>query len=112
MVYAYQGGTDWTAISPSLGDAVLDIINFNGTLYAATMSYDFGAGECGNTTMAAPHGRSSGPAWMRRSVLWQSTTAGSMQALWRTAATCILLQRRQLRFCRRRVKLLRNPGHV
>ncbi len=42
IVYAYQGGTNWTAISPSLGDAVLDIINFNGTLYAATMSYDLG----------------------------------------------------------------------
>jgi hypothetical protein len=42
MVYAYQGGTNWTAISPSLGDAVLDIIEFNGTLYAATMSYPLG----------------------------------------------------------------------
>ena len=37
-VYAYQGGTNWTAISPSLGYAVLDIIQFNGTLYAATMA--------------------------------------------------------------------------
>jgi len=37
-VYAYQGGTNWTAISPPLGDSVLDIVQFNGTLYAATMS--------------------------------------------------------------------------
>jgi len=44
IVYAYQGGTNWTAISPPLGDAVLDIVNFNGTLYAATMSYDLGGG--------------------------------------------------------------------
>jgi sugar lactone lactonase YvrE len=42
MVYAYQGGTNWTAISPSLGGAVLDIIEFKGTLYAATMSYSLG----------------------------------------------------------------------
>ncbi|MGB8368200.1 MAG: HYR domain-containing protein [Verrucomicrobiia bacterium] len=42
MVYAYQGGTNWTAISPSLGSAVLDIIEFKGTLYAATMSYSLG----------------------------------------------------------------------
>jgi sugar lactone lactonase YvrE len=37
-VYVYQGGTNWTAISPSLGYAVLDILQFNGTLYAATTS--------------------------------------------------------------------------
>ncbi len=41
MVYAYQGGTSWTAISTSLGDAVLDIIQFDGALYAATTSYDY-----------------------------------------------------------------------
>jgi hypothetical protein len=40
-VYAYQGGTNWTAISPSLGYAVLDIIQFNGTLYAATESINY-----------------------------------------------------------------------
>lgn len=41
-IYAYQGGTNWTAISPPLGDAVLDIIQFEGALYAATMSADLG----------------------------------------------------------------------
>jgi hypothetical protein len=41
-VYVYQGGTNWTAISPSLGYAVLDIIQFNGTLYAATTSGGIG----------------------------------------------------------------------
>ncbi len=39
-VYVYQGGTNWTAISDALGDAVLDIISFNGRLYAATKSTD------------------------------------------------------------------------
>ena len=46
IIYAYQGGTNWTAISPSLGYAVLDIISFNGTLYAATeASNDTGSGS-------------------------------------------------------------------
>jgi len=37
VVYAYDG-TTWTAISGSLGYAVLDLIEFDGYLYAATMS--------------------------------------------------------------------------
>jgi len=37
MVYAYDG-TSWTAISGNLGFAVLDLIEFEGDLYAATMS--------------------------------------------------------------------------
>ncbi len=47
-VYAYQGGTTWTAISDSLGYAVLDIIEFDGELYAATdsgSSYFAGVGK-------------------------------------------------------------------
>ncbi len=38
MVYKYDGST-WTAISGSLGFGVMDIIEFKGNLYAATMSY-------------------------------------------------------------------------
>lgn len=41
IVYAYDGSS-WTAISASLGFAVLDIIEFQGDLYAATMSSRYG----------------------------------------------------------------------
>jgi len=37
-VYAYQGGTNWTAISPGLDYAVLNIVQFDGSLYASTES--------------------------------------------------------------------------
>ncbi len=40
VVYKYNG-TTWTAISSSLGYAVLDIIQFEGNLYAATMSTSY-----------------------------------------------------------------------
>jgi len=38
QVFAYQSGTTWTLISGVLGQAVLDLIEFEGDLYAATMS--------------------------------------------------------------------------
>ncbi len=37
-VYSYAGGSNWRRISPILGYAVLDLIEFKGRLYAATMS--------------------------------------------------------------------------
>jgi hypothetical protein len=39
MVYQYQGGTTWDAISPSLGDAVLCLAEYEGSLYAGTVSW-------------------------------------------------------------------------
>lgn len=47
VVYVYEGGTAWTPISHSLGRAVLDIIEFEGDLYAATMtsSPSYGSGR-------------------------------------------------------------------
>jgi hypothetical protein len=38
VVYQYQGGTAWTAISPPLGYAVLTLAEFNAQLYAGTIS--------------------------------------------------------------------------
>ena len=38
IVYQYMGGTTWDAISPSLGYAVLTLTEYEGKLYAGTMS--------------------------------------------------------------------------
>jgi PKD repeat protein len=38
VVYKYNGGTSWDVISPELGYAVLDLVEYEGRLYAATMS--------------------------------------------------------------------------
>jgi hypothetical protein len=38
VVYMYNGGTSWDVISPELGYAVLDLVEYEGHLYAATMS--------------------------------------------------------------------------
>jgi sugar lactone lactonase YvrE len=37
-VYQYAGGTTWDIISPDLGYAVLDLVKYQGHLYAGTMS--------------------------------------------------------------------------
>lgn len=38
MVYAYMGGSTWEPVSDTLGYAVLDLIEYDNHLYAATMS--------------------------------------------------------------------------
>jgi hypothetical protein len=40
MVYEYKGGTTWDPISPVLGEAVLNLVEFEGKLYAGTASVD------------------------------------------------------------------------
>ena len=74
IVYAYDGSS-WTAISASLGFAVLDLIEFQGDLYVATMSsrysgdglvYRYDGGE--NWTPPFTHDGSAGlrPSGMER----------------------------------------------
>jgi hypothetical protein len=44
LVHQYQGGITWNAISPSLGDAVLCLAEYEGSLYAGTVSWGFTEG--------------------------------------------------------------------